>query len=709
MPRRTDQASPVAEFFSAVRAQRLLVRRLPLATSVAGLLYAMVLTVALAVPITAHAAESNRFVSHEDSVAVVSENDGSNGSTLQLGLLFRLANGWHIYWKDAGDAGSPPQLTLAHPAHASVGAFDWPAPDWLVTNSLGDYVLSGTVLLPFIVSLSQPAPVQGVVLGGSVRWLVCSATICVPQQASFSLHLPGGVTSRSAAAGLFDSARETEPKPSPFTAAISEDGTLTVSGKGLGTGSVHEAHFYPNRPDAIVNAASQPLKVHQGRFSLALKPFKWSPKEPLAGVLEITDEVGNRQALTIAPHLTPNEPQQSGSGLFWSALGALLGGLLLNLMPCVFPVLAIKAFSVARLGGAARSDIRAQALAYTAGVIVTMLSIGAVLEVLRAAGEKLGWGFQLQSPGFVTFTAWLVFIIGLNLSGVFEFSSRFAGIGSTSAARGGLLGSFVTGLVAVAVATPCTAPFMGAAVASALAAPPLFAFCVFLLLGVGMALPFLLIGFFPYLGQFLPRPGQWMVVLRQLLAFPMYGTAIWLLWIVAQQAGPRGVLVATAGATLLGFVLWLLKFRGWMPFMMRTAVAIGTIALLPLVTAARVNDGASSANTVPYSAAKLADLRAAGTPVLIDMSAAWCITCIVNERVALNSDSVRAQLRARHVVVMTGDWTSHDPAITEYLEAQHRDGVPLYVYYPPDHGIPVVLPQILTPSLLQRTLDDDAG
>jgi thiol:disulfide interchange protein len=671
------------------------------------LVSALMLAGALAAPIAARAAESNRFVSREDTVSIVSKNDAASGLTLRLGLLFRLSKGWHIYWKNAGDAGSPPQLALTRPSGVTTGAFDWPAPGWLVTNGLGDYVVSGTVLLPFTVSLPHAVPAQGIDLRGKAHWLVCSAIICVPQQASFSLHLPEGATSPSTEAGVFASAHAADPRSSPFKATISAGGVLMVTGQGLGGSSVHAAHFFPDRPDAIVNAAPQRLNVQPKGFSLALKPLKWSPKEPLTGILEIIDGTGSRQALTVAPKLAAPEPVLSATTLLWPALGTLLGGLLLNLMPCVFPVLAIKALSVAKLGGEGRVAIRVQTLAYTAGVLLTMLIVGGVLESLRAAGAQLGWGFQFQSPAFLTFTAWLVFVIGLNLAGVFEFSSRFAGIGSTLAARKGVVGSFVTGLVAVAVATPCTAPFMGAAIASALAGPAIFGLGIFLFLGIGMALPFLMIGFFPRLGALLPRPGEWMEVLRQLLAFPMFATVIWLLWVVARQAGATGVLVALTGMMLLGFALWLLRFRGRILFTARLAVAVGTLGLLPLITPARAGGSPLIPGAIPYSAEKLASLRAVGTPVLVDISAAWCITCLVNERVALDNGEVQAALRARHAVIMAGDWTDRDPAITAYLEAHHRDGVPLYVYYPPGDAVPIVLPQILTPSVVRRALRDE--
>jgi thiol:disulfide interchange protein DsbD len=304
---------------------------------------------------------------------------------------------------------------------------------------------------------------------------------------------------------------------------------------------------------------------------------------------------------------------------------------------------------------------------------------------------------------------WLIFGIGLNFAGLFEFSSRFSGIGSSLATRGGILGSFATGLVAVAVATPCTAPFMGGAIAAALAAPPAFAFSVFLALGFGMALPFLAIGFLPYVGRVLPKPGAWMVILRQFMAFPMFMTVAWLLWVEIQETGANGVLVVAGGAVLIAFALWLLRFRGLAPRVLTVLTAIGILALLPHATPARTTGDLSVTGAVPYSATGLAALRAGGTPVLVDMSAAWCVTCLVNERVALEADAVQTELRSRHVVLMVGDWTNRDPAITQYLEGHDDDGVPLYVYYPPDHGASVVLPQILTPGLVKKVLDTGAG
>ena len=670
---------------------------------VAGMSCGLLLAFLLAVPIAAKAAESNRFVSREDTVSLVSRSNGAAGRTFTFGLLFRLSKGWHIYWKDAGDAGSPPQLALLRPDHATIGRFHWPAPDWLVTNSVGDYVVSGTVLLPFSVTLPKAHTASGIEVRAAAHWQVCSAEICVPQQAMFTLNEPAGPNRPSAEAPLFEKAAALEPKPSPFETEVRAGGVLIIRGEGLGTGNVKWAHFFPDRPDAIANAAAQRLEPLSDGFSLALTPNKWRPGAPVTGTLKIADQVGSIRAFTIAAQAPPT----SIAPWIWTAISALVGGLLLNIMPCVFPVLAMKALGIARLGAADRSAIRAQALAYTAGVVLAMSAIGIILAVLRIGGARLGWGFQLQSPAFVTFLTWLVFAIGLNLAGVFEIGSRFAGLGSKLTTRGGIPGSFATGLLAVVVATPCTAPFMGAAIASALAAPTVFACAIFILLGFGMALPFLLIGFFPDLGSLLPKPGPWMVLLKQLLAFPMFVTAAWLLWVVAVQAGAAGVLTAAIGMVLLGFALWLSRFRGWMPRVVRLSAFGGALAMLPFVMPAGASARLPDAGAVPFSATRLAALRAAGRPVLVDISAAWCITCLVNERVVLNSSAVGREIRARHVVLMVGDWTRRDPAITQYLEKEHRDGVPLYVYYPPGNGATVVLPQILTPGLVHKVLKEN--
>lgn len=644
----------------------------------------------LLVPAFAHAAQSNRVTSARDTVSLISATRSATGSEIRLGLLFRLKPGWHIYWSDPGDAGEPPVLDLTAPAGAKAGPFAYPAPHWLVADTVGDYVETGTVLLPFTATLPAPGATA---IAAKARWLVCNPKICVPESGAFSLQLHGGA-GPSREAGRFAAARAIAPRRSPFTATIAPGGALSVTGAGLDRRAVKTAHVFPASPNAIVNAAPQPLHFVRNGFVLALKPAGPKPLHALAGVLEITDPSGQTQALTIAARPGP-APAQATSWIVWIG-AALLGGLILNLMPCVFPILAMKALAVARFGHDDKRIARREALGYAAGSVAAMLALGFGLIALRAGGAVLGWGFQFQSPAFIAVMAWIIVAIGLNFAGLYEIPGV--------AMRNRATGSFATGVLAVLVATPCTAPFMGGAIAAALAAPVVLALGIFAALGLGIALPFLVLALAPALAGALPRPGAWMVVLRQFLAFPMFATAVWLLWVMTTEAGADGALIVASGAVLIGFALWLLRFRGVLVRGLAVMSVIAAAALLPRIVPADAAARATLPHSIPYSAAKLASLRAAGRPVFIDMTAAWCITCQVNERIALEPAAIQRDFRARHVTLMVGDWTRRDPAITRYLAAHGRDGVPLYVVYPADHGRPEILPQILTPSIVRHAI-----
>jgi thiol:disulfide interchange protein DsbD len=387
---------------------------------------------------------------------------------------------------------------------------------------------------------------------------------------------------------------------------------------------------------------------------------------------------------------------------------ALLGGLILNLMPCVFPVLAMKAMALARLSGEARGKVRAHALSYTAGVLVSFAAIGGLMLGLRAAGVAAGWGFQFTAPGFVAAMAWLMLAVGLNLSGVFRFGGA-VGAGGGVASRGGHLGSFATGGLAVLVATPCTAPFMAAALGAALAMTSAAAMAVFLALGAGLAAPYALLAVAPGLAGRMPRPGAWMERLRQGLAFPMYGAAVWLVWVLAQQAGPDAVLAVLAGGVLLGFGAWALgqAQRAGGSRIGVTAAALGlagALALLPRIAAAPAAAAPTGPGAEAWSEARVAALRAEGRIVFVNATAAWCITCQVNERVALRGEAVQAAFAARGVAYLKADWTSGDAAIGALLRAHGRDGVPLYLVYPAGGGAPAVLPQILTEGIVLRAI-----
>jgi thiol:disulfide interchange protein DsbD len=673
----------------------------------------LLLLFALVAP-AARAATSAAVTTPRTTAALVSASDHiTPGQPLAVGLWLRLQPGWHTYWRNPGDSGSPPELHFILPPGAKAGPIAWPAPARQPEATLMTFGYSGSVLLP--VQISDPA--SPIVLHAS--WLVCKH-VCVPEQGDFTLTLTPGPATPSAEAPLFAAAAAATPKPppAPWQATIAPDGTLQIRGEGVATASAREAFFLPDAADKVAAAAPQPMRLGDDRLTLALHPGPaFQPRQPLAGVLETVAADGRRQAfaLTAEPGSVATAKPEARLAQLAELLGfALLGGLLLNVMPCVFPVLAVKAAGLAATARAPARSRVGHALAYALGVVLSFAAIGASLLALQEAGMSVGWGFQFQSPPFVAAVTWVLFAVGLNLSGVFALNWSGGGVGDGLASRADLLGSFFTGLLAVVVASPCTAPFMGAAIGTALAASPAVAMTVFLGLGLGLALPYVVLAVLPGFARLLPRPGAWMELLRQLLAFPMYGAGVWLLWVIGEESGPAGVLASASGLVLVGFAAWVLGYAqrhaGISSRGRRTAQATAMAALLIAVAvlpalAAHAPTGAMAAvpGTEPFSEARLAALRAEDRPVFVDFTAAWCITCLVNERLVLDRPEVREAFAAHHVVLLTGDWTREDPALTRFLRAHGRDGVPLYLFYPPK-APPVELPQILTEDAVLRLL-----
>ncbi len=672
--------------------------------------FSLVMLAAAAGP--AWALESAPVASKRATATLVSEADSvAPGKPVRVALRLALAPGWHTYWVNPGDAGVAPDLTWTLPQGATATATQWPAPARQLEGKLVTYGYSGDFLLPATIT-GGTGPLQ---VQLHAEWLVCS-NICVPESGNLRIELPAGTGAPGADGGKFAAADQRTPRPSPWPARIAPDGTLFVEGL---TGA-RDAWFASEASGAIEPAA-QTVRAVAGGLAVTLRPGpEFRADAPLAGVLTVRDAGGQESAL--AMRATPGAAPAEAPGL-WRLLGlALLGGLLLNLMPCVFPVLAIKTVGLAGMAGARERSAALHAASYTSGVLVAFSVLGGALLALRAAGGAAGWGFQFQSPVFVALTAWVLFAVGLNLSGVFEvFAGRLAGAGQSLAAREGHVGNFFTGLLAVLVATPCTAPFMGAAVAGALAAPPAAALSVFLAMGLGLAAPYAALALVPGVARALPRPGRWMDVVKQALAFPMYGASVWLVWVASQQTGPSGLLFVLAGFLLLGIAGWALGLAGRAAHggaLRRTARAVaiaavvGALALLPglsgaggsLAPSARADDGAE-----PFSAVRLAALQAQHRPVFVDMTAAWCVTCLVNERLALAPEAVRRAFAERGVVYMKGDWTRQDEKITAFLRRQGRDGVPLYVFYPAGGGAPSVLPQILTEGIVLRAIGAAAG
>ncbi|MGD9922406.1 MAG: protein-disulfide reductase DsbD family protein, partial [Pseudorhodoplanes sp.] len=635
---------------------------------------------------------------------------------------------WHTYWRNPGDSGEPTTVTWKLPAGFSTSELEWPAPSLIRVGPVTSFGYEGeTVLLARITPPRDMKPGADVTLNAEVAFLVCEKE-CIPGEASVSLPLSvsdgaaGGGATDAASSKVFDVARSLLPQPSPWTATFDADPktiTLALSGADLRKDAVRSATFFPYDNTLIVNSAAQTLAASAEGTVVSIERGQIARAVPqrLDGVLVVEEDIGGksvRHAFALDAKPAPSAGQ--GISLIQAALLALVAGMILNLMPCVFPVLSIKILHLTQHASEPPARIRLHGLAYTAGILGSFAVLAGALYALRAGGAEIGWGFQLQSPAVVATLAFVLFAFGLSLSGILPIGTSLTRVGgSRLLQKTGLSGSFFAGMLATIVATPCTAPFMGASIGYALTQPFVVGLVVFLSLGFGLALPFLILACVPGLQRLLPRPGRWMETMKQFLAFPLYGTAAWLIWVLSFQVGPAGLMAALAGLVLIAFAAWsyglvqgqggasALAFRG-----MATAAVIAVVAIAVTIrsdhatgTVAPASSG--DAGHEAFSQQKLDTLLAAGRPVFVNMTAAWCITCLVNERTALSTDSVREALSAKNVAYLKGDWTNRNPEITRLLERFGRSGVPLYVLYQSGRE-PLVLPQILTPSLVLEKL-----
>ena len=671
------------------------------------------------------------------------------GEPFWVGLRQTIRPKWHTYWKNPGDSGLPIEIRWTLPDGVKADPIVWPTPHLFDVGGIVNYGFKDEAML--LVRIVPPADVKGASLAivADTNWLVCE-DVCIPEEARLSLTLPLAAASTPAppeTRAIFDKARQNVPTESPWPArygvARSGDPTLVVEAHGLKPDTIRDVYFFPAEWGPIASMAKQSASVGADGIRIPLKrgDAKSALPEQLAGTLVLTEKTGGgevRQAFDVsaridaafvpAPSLGASFAAAEGSeqlSLVQALLFALLGGLILNLMPCVFPVLAMKAAAFARLGGHARSEMRRDGIAYTVGVLATFAAMAATVIALRSSLGEVSWGFQFQSPVFSLLIAYLFFVVGLNLSGVFEVGGRLAGIGQGLAARGGTTGAFFTGVLAVIVATPCTAPFMAAALGFALGQPAPQTLAVLLAMGLGLALPFLVLSFTPALQRLMPRPGPWMDRLRQFLAFPMYASAVWMIWVLTQQTGADGVLYALGGMILIAFAIWLLRLgsgaaleleKGPTTWMRRGLAAAAV--LLALAATLRLQDGSATAASATggpttgvsfegwerYSRERVQQAVAAGKPVFVDFTAAWCITCLVNEKVALETPAARRAFEQAGVVKLKGDWTNRDPEITTSLRDLGRAGVPLYLFWAPGAERPKILPQVLTESLILSEL-----
>ena len=660
------------------------------------------------------------------------------GKPVWLGLKIDHQPHWHTYWKNPGDSGLPTTLRWTLPAGVTTGAIEWPTPSRLPIGPLMNYGYEGRLLLP--VALNVPAGFDSptIRLKLEAEWLVCKE-VCIPESGEFTLELPT-TASTAAHAALFETARGAAPRPVTTTEATAglKDGALVVRVAGLPAAwAGRKLEFFPETAGVVQNAAPNNGQWSAGVWTttVPLDPQRSESPATMPVVLTTAGETaGALVALKVttpwppmaqvAPAALPSlgdatiiaaaAPATPPMGVVAALLLALVGGALLNLMPCVFPVLSLKVLGFASLAGrpGARQKLLAGGLAYTVGVVGSFVALAALLIALRAGGEQLGWGFQLQSPLVVAVLAALFTLIGLNLAGVFEFGSVLPSSWAAARARHPLVDSFLTGVLAVAVASPCTAPFMGASLGLAMTLPTAQALVIFAALGLGMALPYLAASAWPALARALPRPGVWMAHFKTVMAFPMFATVVWLVWVLGQQAGIDGAAALLALLVALAFAAWALgsptlgpKARGGFG---AAAAVLMAAALFWATPALRQEATASVPSQIeawqPWSTERVAQARAEGRPVFVDFTAAWCVTCQFNKRTTLADAQVLADFEARRVVLLRADWTKRNPAISAELARLGRSGVPVYVVYTPGAARPRVLSEILTPDEVRAAI-----
>ena len=641
------------------------------------------------------------------------------GRTLSLGLLIQHQPHWHTYWKNPGDSGLPTTLAWQLPPGFSAGEVQWPTPSRLPLGPLMNYGFEGRLLLPVTVTVPADFAADTLDVKLAAEWLVCK-DVCIPESGEFSLQVPARAATVAQGAA-FAAARAAMPVPLPQAQAQAgvAGGALELRVAGLPAAwQGREIAFFPETTGVIQHAtrpqarwdgadwmAAVPLDPQRSDSPAQMPAVFTTPGEP-AGVALTVAVTGPwpavdapAAALGGALPATPTAP----IGLALALAFALGGGMLLNLMPCVFPVLSLKVLGFAR-HVADRRALVGGGLAYTAGVVLSFVALAALMLALRAGGEQLGWGFQLQSPWVVAGLAALFTLIGLNLAGVFELGSVLPDRLATAQLRHPLLDSALTGVLAVAVAAPCTAPFMGASLGLAVTLPAAQALTVFAALGLGMALPYLAASAWPAFARLLPRPGAWMATFKGLMAFPMFATVVWLVWVLGQQVGIDGVAALLGTLVALAFLAWALGRPGHSP---RLRAGLGTVGTLLLAAALawtapalRTDAGAAmrsgDGSWQAWSAERVAAATAAGRPVFVDFTAAWCVTCQFNKRTTLARDEVKADFAAHDVLLLRADWTRRDAAITAELARLGRSGVPVYALYAPNASGPMLLSEILS-------------
>jgi len=680
---------------------------------------------------------------YSDGYLVTATASLTPGTVARAALLIDIDEGWHTYWKNAGDSGSEALLDWNLPEGFEAGEFEWPFPQRIPYPPLMSYAYEERVLLPLdLVVPADAEPGSTLRLAADAEWLICEE-ICLVAEDSLFLEVPitSGADAPSEWAGIFEETEWALPaEPEGWSLVGRADVEADLVGVGVAVsddfgGTLEDAYFFPLDGTLIEHTAPQPVAARADTtfLRLARSPYSTELPERLEGVLVLPEGSGfgpeARRAVAVdvplqegsIPAVAPVMADGAAASAELSLLAALglamLGGLLLNLMPCVFPVLSLKILGFVEHAGDDRRTLRMHGYVFAAGVVLSFLALAGTLIAVRGAGAEVGWGFQLQNPAVVTALVFLMVAVALNFLGVFEVGASLTRLGAVGAEQQGYRSSFLTGVLATLVATPCTAPFMGAAIAAALVRPPVEGLVIFGGLGAGMALPYVVLTMRPALLQRLPKPGRWMETLRQALAFPMLAVAVWLLWVLGLQVGMGGA--AAVLTALLGFSLgaWMLhrappasvasaaqkgvRFAGVALLLASTAWGVGRF-----VGTAEAAENAVVVEWEPFTASVVDDRRAEGRAVFVDFTAAWCITCQVNKRVALTDNAVKQAFLDGDVALVQADWTRRDDTIARELEALGRNGVPVYALYPADPSAPPrLLPNVLTPGVVIAALE----
>lgn len=690
--------------------------------------------------VSAHASEPEQYT----QIRIISEKETiSSGETITIGIEENIYPDWHVYWKNPGDSGEATSVKWELENGFTISDIAWPIPQKLPYGPLMNFGYENKVVLLQELTAPDTLPEGPITLKVYVDLLVCSE-ICIPESHSTWIRLNAPET--IAYPSDIERARKLLPVEKNWDIEFYEqDAFLHLTIEGNDDPIFQELQkenasleLFVEDWGVVANGANLHISHEDGALMLKQErgEREFEAFKTFQGLLAYSNGTGQKEAISFsakkqvkhAPGTLDGSNHTASLSIFLKAIVfAIFGGIILNLMPCVFPVLSMKALSLCKIGGEEESHAKLHGLAYTAGILISFAAIAGTLMAFKAAGEQIGWGFQLQDPSVTALLAFLLFVIGLNFAGFFEFQTGISNLGSDAAQQSGIKGSFFTGFLATLVATPCTAPFMGTAMGYALTQDILTALTIFLALGFGLALPYLLLCYIPAARNMLPKPGPWMQVFKEFLAFPMFASSAWLVWVLSQQASSESVFMTLIGMVLIAFALWMLvrgknleaRKKWFLRLVAYTILFFGLVFPLSMFSKNKLNQAPTilsaaqqsvSSQSIAYSEQTYKQVLASDAPIFVNMTAAWCITCKINEKVTLGTKKVETLFQDHNVTYLKGDWTNRDDQITRYLNKYNREGVPLYVFYgkPDGEGIrpePVILPQILTPQIVENTVN----